>query len=72
MGKTQDEMFDPHEPCRKQLLKLNTDWADRYYNSSRVKSVVMETIGGDGDKVMNILQVLEVINEDDGVTVIVR
>lgn len=67
-----DENCDPHYPCKKQIMALNREWHDRYYNSSRVKSVVMETTGGDGDKVMNILQVLDVINEDDGLTIIVR
>ena len=66
-----DETSDQHYPCKEQLKRLNAEWADRYYMSNRVKSVIRETDDGSG-KVMHVLQVLDVVNEDDGVTVIVR
>ena len=66
------EYFDPHYPCNEKLKRLNADWADRYYNSSRVKSVVMEEVDIVEGKTVKVLQVIDVVNEDDGLTIIVR
>ncbi|MGE3341532.1 MAG: hypothetical protein AB7J46_06585 [Candidatus Altimarinota bacterium] len=41
-------------------------------NAKVVKRVVMETTNADGEKVMNVLQILDVVSESDGLTIIVR
>ena len=65
-----DHDYD-HEYCIRELRQLNEEWQERYWESRKVKRVSREDISKEG-KVMHVLQVLEIISEPDGLTIIVR
>lgn len=64
-------MYGEHERCHEEMRRINSEWAERYYNSQRVKRVLI-TEGDHHGTWQRVGNIDRIIQEPDGLTIFIK